>query len=114
MSIRPPRNLAPVRAASALDALQYEIMQEKAATLGRVTHAFERAFAAWQAFEADAAAGRVSDSERREKLLDQAAEALWNFVIQRETIGLRNTEAVLREYGVPAALRLRMGVMRRR
>jgi hypothetical protein len=34
--------------------------------------------------------------------------------VQREACGLRNTEAVLRDYKVPAAVRLRMGVVRKR
>jgi hypothetical protein len=34
--------------------------------------------------------------------------------MQREVCGLTNTEAVFREYRVPAALRLRMGAIRRR
>jgi hypothetical protein len=106
--MRPPGTFAP----AALDALQYEIMQEKAATLGRLAQRFEQALAALRRFDADVAATGVGDDERREALLDDAAEAVWNFVVQREACGLRNTEAVLREYGVPAALRLRMGVRR--
>jgi hypothetical protein len=112
MSIRPPRSLAP-RPDVALDALQHEVMQEKAATLGRLTQAFEQALAAWRAGEADAAAAGGGDEGRRAALLDNAADALWSFVVQREACGLRNTEAVLREYGVPAVLRLKMGVVRR-
>ena len=113
MSMRPPRHLA-APADNAIDVLQHELMQEKAATLGRLTQAFERAFAALRAFEA--AASSEPDPHRaaeRQALIDEAAEALWHFVVQREACGLRNTEAALREYGVPAALRLRMGVVRR-
>jgi hypothetical protein len=111
MSIRPPRTLA-LRPDAALDALQHEVMQEKAATLGRLTQAFEQAVADWRAAEADVAAGR-GDEARRAASLDDAAEALWSFVVQREACGLRNTEAVLREYGVTAVLSLRIGVARR-
>jgi hypothetical protein len=114
MSIRPPRHLA-TPAGTAIDVLQYEVMQEKAATLGRLTQTFERAFTALRAFET------VPSSQldpcraaEREVLIDEAAEALWYFVVQREACGLRNTETVLREYGVPAVLRLRMGVLRGR
>jgi hypothetical protein len=112
MSIRPPRHLA-APAGTAIDVLQYEVIEEKAATLGRLTQAFERAFAALRAFEADPTC-RLDQrrAAERQALIDQAAEALWHFVVQREACGLRNTDTVLREYGVPAAVRLRLGVAR--
>jgi hypothetical protein len=115
MSLRPPKNTALYQANNILDPLQHEIMQEKASTLGRLTRDFEKALAALLEFDA----ARVSGADphaaaRRESLLDAAADALWWFVVQREACGLRNTEAVLREYRVPAAVRLRMGVVRRR
>lgn len=114
MSITPPRTLAPPPVKGAIDVLDYEVMQEKTATLRRLTEAFERALAALQAFDAEASRDGEPDRQARwEELLDTAAEALWVFVVQREACGLRNTEAVLGEYGVPAALRLRMGVVRR-
>jgi hypothetical protein len=110
--MRPPRHLA-TPAGTAIDALQYEVMQEKAATLGRLTRTFERAFGALRAFEA-APPSHLDQccASEREALIDEAAKALWHFVVQREACGLRNTEMVLQEYGVPAALRLRMGVVR--
>lgn len=115
MSFKPPRSLGPPAAAAALDALQDEVMQEKAATLGRLTHAFESALAVLREAETGATEGSGAPASRqREALVDAAAEALWNFVVQREACGLRNTEAVLREYCVPAGVRLRMGVSRRR
>lgn len=115
MSFRPPRSLGPRPQVGALDVLEYEVMQEKASTLGRVTEAFETSLAAFRAFEAeDESRPGEGDEGRREALLDAAAEAMWEFVVQREACGLRNTEAVLRDYRVPAVLRLRMGVSRRR
>lgn len=106
MTIRPPSAFSAQSSGTALDALQHEIMQERASTLGRLTQAFEQALAALVAFEA----GEHRSEARRRQLTDEAGEALWNFVVQREACGLRNTEAVLREYRVPAAVRLRMGV----
>ena len=115
MIVRPPRILAPRQADTAFDALQHEVLQEKASTLGRLTQAFESALAELRRFEAETGASRSEDQDsRREALLDAAADALWIFVVQREACGLRNTEAVLRDYGVPTAVRLRMGVHRRR
>ncbi len=100
MSVGAPRSLSPQPSAGAIDALEYELLQEKASTLGRVTQNFERALAAHLASPADVS------------LLEAAGEALWYFVIQRELCGFRNTDAVLRELGLPAAVRLRMGVRR--
>ena len=112
MNIKPPRILAPRAAASGLAALHDEMMQERAAALGRVTRAFEEALAAFLRFEAEADPDQAHWSARRERLLDRAGEALWCFVVQREAIGLRNTEAVLRELQVPMIVRLRMGTTR--
>lgn len=101
MSVRAPQSLQSRPAWGSVDVLEYEILQEKASTLGRLTRRFEEALAAH---------GAAPDDEA---LLDAAGEALWHFVIQRELCGLRNTEAVLRENRVPPAVRLRMGVARR-
>src|SRR5688500_12421767 len=112
MNHRPPNRSAP-KALSATDVLEYEVLQEKASTLGRLTQAFETALAAFVEF--DAAIGDKAHAEaaaRRQVLLDAAGQALWHFVIQRELCGFRNTEAVLREHRVPAIVRLRMGVSR--
>jgi Family of unknown function (DUF6665) len=116
VSIKPPQILAPrqaIRPLAAVNTLEAEIFEEKAAALGRLTRGFEAALAAWRAAEAEAGEKGADKTERRRtELFDKAAEALWLFVVQREACGLRNTEAVLREYRVPAALRLRMGPLR--
>ena len=64
---------------------------------------FETALSAFKSLAADAGAAR------REELLEAAGEALWFLVVQREACGLTNTEAMLRIYDVPLAVRLRMG-----
>jgi len=101
MSVRATRSLDPRRATGIFDPLEHEVLQEKASTLGRLTQNFERALAAHRADPGDRA------------LLAAAGEALWYFVIQRELCGLRNTEMALRDYQVPPAVRLRMGVPKR-
>jgi len=116
MSLKPPQILAPRSARGPqpiVNTLELEIFEEKAATLARLTRAFETAYAAWREAEEKAAAGDPPPERERRRLFDAAAEALWLFVVQREASGLRNTEAVLRIYEVPAALRLRMGAIRR-
>lgn len=113
MSLRPPRITSPRQTGAVVDPLEYEIWQEKAATLSRATETFERALAALQRFEREDDSGPEPE-KRREALVGDAGEALFNLVIQREACGLRNTEALLKEYRVPAAVRLRMGIAKRK
>ena len=94
----------------AVELIGYEIQQEKAATLGRIARRLEGALHDLASFDA---AGRA-DPVRREELVAAAGEALWYYVIQREVVGLRDTEAMLRELGVPREVRLRMGLRPRR
>lgn len=110
MSFRPPRSLSPVRRDEVFNPLRQEIVQEQAAALAEATRRLERALGRLAEFEES---GRP-DAARREVLLDAAGEAVWSFVVQRDACGLRNTEAVLKHYRVPAAVRLRMGVAPRR
>ena len=94
--------------------LDYEIAQEQAAALGRLGRALEAALAALSdhdGLRADsgdlpepAPAGAV-----RERLLREASNALWCFVVQREAVGLRDQRAIMREYRVPIEVQNRMG-----
>lgn len=109
MNVRPPRILARRAPDNPLSALEHELLQEKVATLSRLGRRLERALARLAACEAADGPLRNEPGSEREALLAEAGEALWHFVIQREAMGLRNTEQVLRAYGVPKAVRLRMG-----
>jgi hypothetical protein len=72
--------------------LDYEILQHKAQTLGRQV---EQALAALRGHDAGEAG--PDDGGRRSALLDDAAERVWAFMIQRELCGLRHREAVVRD-----------------
>ena len=109
MSLRIPRGFRGT-GAGALDALQYEIVQEKAATLARIGRKLEAALASLAEFDARTADAGAADAAERDELVAAAGEALWYFVIQREVVGLRDTEAVLRHLQVPREVRLRMGL----
>ena len=89
-----------------VDLLEYELVQEKAATLARVFKRLQAALDALAAFDREPAAGTPAD---RDELVSAAGEALWYYVIQREVCGLRDAEAVMRSLGVPREVRLRMG-----
>jgi hypothetical protein len=109
-----PRPLPPwLRAENPAAALDYEIAREKASALGRLGRRLEAALAALAAFDAQADEDGIGSSERRERrdaLVAAAGEVLWSFIVQREACGLRDSARALRDYGVPAEVRLRMGI----
>ena len=94
--------------------IDYEIQQEKVATLVRTTDRLEAVLAALAAAERDLAQ-RPSEALQalRTTLLEQAAEWLWYAVVQREAIGLTSHDALYETYRVPTAVRRRMGPRRR-
>jgi hypothetical protein len=85
--------------------LEHEIAQEKASALGRLGRRLEAALAAL------AACPRTATSDRiiRNALVEQAGYALWLFVVQREACGLYDSTRVMRDYGVPREVYVRMG-----
>jgi hypothetical protein len=85
--------------------LEYEIAQEKASALGRLGRRLEAALAALAACPRTA----TSDRKIRNGLVDQAGYALWLFVVQREACGLYDSARVMRAYGVPREVYVRMG-----
>lgn len=111
MVMRTPRSIAGEGRNDNLDALQYEILQEKAAVLARLSRKLQASIEALEAF--DGAAHPASAAAERDALVGAAGEALWYYVIQREVLGLPGTEAVLHELRVPREVRLRMGLNRR-
>ena len=113
MALKFPRKFVGASASGGIDALQYEIAQEKAGVLARLGRQLQAALAALQGFdEAAASAGAPADPAERDALVGAAGEALWYFVVQREVLGLRDTDAVMRELRVPREVRLRMGLNR--
>jgi hypothetical protein len=96
------------RSASITDALDYEVAQEQATALGRAGRALETALAALSAHDRE---GRTADQTRR-RLVGDAADALWHFIIQRECCGLRDSRPVMRDYRVPQEVQNRMGIFR--
>ena len=94
------------------DVLEHEILEEQAATIGRVARELRDALDALDAFNRQADIGeRAADSRepQRARLVDAAASALWNFVVQRECSDFRRTEQLLRDYAVPVEVRAKMG-----
>jgi hypothetical protein len=102
-----------LRAENPTAALDYEIAREKASSLGRLGRRLEAALAALAAFDAEADEEIMESPSRRERrgvLVAAAGEVLWSFIVQREACGLRDSNRAMRDYGVPAEVRLRMGI----
>ena len=75
------------------------------------------ALAALDTFDRQASSGKTGAHRRnpqRASLVDAAAYALWNFVVQRECSGFRWTEQILKDYAVPGEVRAKMGAIRPR
>jgi hypothetical protein len=97
-----------------LDVLEYEIREEQAATIGRLARQLRDVLDALDTFDRRASNEKVaadSHDPHRARLVDAAAYALWNFVVQRECSGFRWTEQVLEDYAVPMEVRAKMGAI---
>lgn len=94
-----------------VDVLNYEIVQEQAAALGRLGRGLEAALKELREFDAAHQQSDASLEERqaRRTLVTAASHALWMFVVQRESCGLRESRSLMRDYGVPAEVQERMG-----
>jgi hypothetical protein len=101
MTLRPAPSTS-----SRVVALDYEIVQEQASALGRLGRALETALAVLAQHDRDNAENRAV----RAKLVQDAGDALWCFIVQREALGLRDPRPVIRAYRVPAEVQNRMGV----
>lgn len=112
MSILPADMLA-VRSLrdNGLNILEDEMMAEKASSLGHHGRLVEKSIAALRAF--DAAPVRGTDEERLE-LVRTAARHVWAFFVQRELCGLRDQKEIIRFYGIPGEVLVRLGAVEKR
>jgi hypothetical protein len=110
---RHPMSGKPARTASPLDLIDSEIIQEQASALGRLGRGLEAALAALREFAAALAPPPSAPPQRTQRaaLVAQAGHALWMFVVQRESCGLRDSRSVMRDYVVPAEVQVRMGLL---
>jgi len=113
MTLRPPKPSSSSRQ-NPTAALDYEIAQEQVAALGRSGRALEAALAALTAQGEDDGTRTGASRPTRAKLVQDASDALWCFIVQREAIGLRDPRPVIRDYRVPAEVQNRMGTFGQR
>jgi hypothetical protein len=114
MTVRPLRGILPkinIWTDNPAAALDYEIAQEKASTLGRLGRGLEAALATLAAFDAEAREPSAEVRRERRDLVAQAGHALWLFVVQREALGLRDSRQLMRDYRVPPEVQARMGML---
>ena len=95
-----------------VDILHYEIVQEQASALGRMGRTLEQALARLREFDVAHALSETPAAMQpaRRKLVMAAGQALWMFVVQRESSGLRDSRHIMRTYNVPAEVQRCMGL----
>lgn len=102
MSPHPPGRPTPTGLPpQGLVALDYEIAQEQASSLGRAGRRVVETLAAL--------AVAKTEAPDRDALLGAAAAAVWAYFVQRETIGLRRHDDAVRTYGIPPEVLARLG-----
>jgi hypothetical protein len=108
MTVRPPQSLYPsFTKDSGLNLLEYELMSERADALGRHGLKVEKAIAALSVL-----GDPQTTLARREQLLNDAADIVWAFFIQREICGLRSNRDAVQRYGIPKEVMARLGIVR--
>jgi hypothetical protein len=102
MSLRPPGHPSPSGLPpQGFVALDYEIAQEQASSLGRAGRRVAETLAAL--------AGTETNAPNRDLLLREAATAVWAYFVQREMIGFRRHDDAVRIYGIPPEVLARLG-----
>jgi hypothetical protein len=96
------------RSDSAFNLLEADLVAEKASSLGHHGRQVEKAMAALREF--DAAPGHPDE---RLALLRKAAREVWAFLVQRELCGLRDQKQVIKDYGIPGEVLVRLGAIER-
>jgi hypothetical protein len=85
-----------------LNALQYDLLKERAAQLGRAGREVQEALQALQNASSTDVAGR-------QKLVWAAARSVWRYFVQREACGLFDHDRVIAEYSIPQQVLARVG-----
>ena len=86
----------------ALKSVEHEIAGEKAGAIARSGRKLRVALDNLRRFDARVGSHtRLADPVARARLVEAAADAFWSYVVQREAMGLVDSEYIRREYGVP-------------
>ncbi len=105
MSIRPPQNLqTQFDTNTGASVLEAEIFAEHAAALGHHGRLVEKAMLALDNYDG-------SNQAEQEKLLDQAAQVVYNFFVIREAVGINNHDHPIKFYKITPPILARMGAI---
>src|SRR5262245_34915040 len=85
-------------------ALESELRSEQASTLGRLGRAVEEAMVALRQAPADPA--------RRDRLVNEAAYAVWCYFVMREALGIHRHQHAIEVYAIPDEVLGRVGAIR--
>jgi hypothetical protein len=111
MSFRLPQNLSTgLERDTGSSALDYEILAEKAQTLGFLGRQLEQSLEALRRF--DAVTSNGDSAMQRATLLDEAADRAWALMVQRELCGFRDWDVVVQDFGIPRDVLSRLGAIR--
>jgi hypothetical protein len=87
-----------------VEILENELAEEKAGALGRAGRRVAKSLDALKAW--------TGGGEKRVDLVYDAADAVWCFFIQRESLGLRDQRPVIEHYAIPREVLVRLGARR--
>lgn len=104
MTDLPDRQSLNRRSDAAFNVLQYDLLAEQAASLGHHGRLVQKAMAALKADEA-------ADPEHRLALVKKAAREVWAYFVQREACGMRDHREVIKDYGIPGEVLVRLGAV---
>ncbi|WP_136657662.1 DUF6665 family protein [Nitratireductor sp. XY-223] len=109
MAVRAPiffrRRRGPETGAGILDG---ELLAEMAASIGRAGRGMEKALAELRDF--DAQAPGTGTDERRQELVQNAANRAWVLFVQYEMAGLSSQSQLVKRYAIPAEVLVRVGI----
>ena len=102
MSLRMPQNLSTSPDfGTGLSPLEGEIARERGAALGRLGSNMEACLKELSV---------VGATSSRAQLIDNAADAVWMFFVQREACGMFDHDGVIAYYCIPPEVLARVGV----
>ena len=102
---RPPSELSGLSSrGNRLDAFEHEYNRERASRLGVLGNAVEAALHKLANLPAR------TKPEKREALVWECADAVWQYFLQRELLGLMDHTPVLEVYAIPREVMVKVGI----
>ncbi|WP_353644929.1 DUF6665 family protein [Mesorhizobium sp. WSM2239] len=102
MSVHMPKKFGvSIMAETSLSAVDQEILAEKATSLGNAGRKVENCLEKLRSHH--------GDSETRMALVKRTADAVYAYFVQRELCGFRRHDDIIRDYGIPREVLVRLG-----